>query len=90
VSAEVYLGTVEDRSLWATAEQTLVLFLEDGTIPPNRLLDPEVIGQRPATGTWLLLHWEARTRRAFYEEYRPGRMPESDAARYLDDGLAAE
>ena len=87
MSTDVYLATVEEPSLWATTEQTLVLFLHEGAVPPLRLADPEVIGLRPATGTWVLLLWEATTRRAFYEAYRPGWMPEADAARYLDDGL---
>lgn len=86
MTTDTYLATVEDPSLWETTEQTLVLFLEEGAVPPARLHDPEVIGLRPAIGTWLLLLWEAESRRAFYEQYRPGLMSESEAARYLEEG----
>jgi hypothetical protein len=60
--------------------------LHEGAVPPLRLADPEVIGLRPATGTWVLLLWEATTRKAFYGAYQPGWMREADAAQYLDDG----
>jgi hypothetical protein len=90
MTTEVYLAAVEDPSLWATSEQTLVLFLQEGAVPPLQLTDPEVIGLRPAAGAWQLLLWDAESRRAFYEACQPGRLPEPDAAQYLEDGLEAE
>jgi hypothetical protein len=86
----VFLATVEDPSVWETSEQTMVLFLEEGAVPPARLVDPNVIGLRSAEGIWLLLLWDARSRRAFYSELRAGWLPELEAARYLDDGLDPE
>jgi hypothetical protein len=67
MSSDVYLATVEDPSLWGTTEQTLVLFLQDGVAPVERLNDPTVIGLRPAAGSWSLRLWDEKSRRAFYQ-----------------------
>ena len=67
MTSDVYLGTVEDASLWGTTEQTLVIFLQDGAAPPDRLDDPTVIGLLPAAGAWAFLFWHHESRRAFYQ-----------------------
>jgi len=72
VHYKVYLADVEDPALWDTAEQVLVIFLDDDAAPPQRLVNPDVVGLRPAEGLWWLLFWDRVGRRAFYERIGAG------------------
>jgi hypothetical protein len=67
---EVYLAVAEDPALWSTTESVLVLYLQEQERPPERLVDPTIVGIGPAEGVWDLLVWHVPTRRAFYEEIR--------------------
>jgi hypothetical protein len=70
MSMEVYLAIVEEPALWDTTEQVLVVFLRDAEEPPERLVDPVIVGVGSAEGIWDLLLWHPPSRRAFYEENR--------------------
>ena len=71
VTSEVYLAIVEEPSLWDTTEPVLVIFLAEGAVPPERLVDPVAVGLGPVPGRWHLLLWHRPSRRAFYEERPP-------------------
>jgi hypothetical protein len=88
MTTTAYLATVEETTLWDTLDDTLVLFLMGGTIPPSCLTDPEVVGLAPASGNWCLTLWDEAAQRAFYSRSTADSsvMCEADAARYLEDG----
>jgi hypothetical protein len=83
-----YLATLEEPTVWDTLDQTLVVFLTGGAIPPSCLTDPEVIGLAPASGSWCLVLWDEAAQRAFYSRSTTlsAAMCEADGARYLEDG----
>jgi hypothetical protein len=72
VDDKVYLAVIENPALWDTTEPVLVIFLEEGSKPPNSLVDPDVIGLAPARGSWRLLLWDRASRRAFYTGHIDG------------------
>ena len=72
VNRKVYLAVVEDPALWDTTEPVLVIFLEEGSKPPDSLVDPDVVGLAPARGSWRLLLWDRASRRAFYSGHVDG------------------
>ena len=91
MTTTAYLATLEEPAAWDTLDDTLVLFLTGGAIPPLCLTDPEVVGLAPASGNWCLTLWDEAAQRAFYSRSTVSSlaMCEPDAAKYLEDGLPA-
>lgn len=71
-----YLAEVTEPQPAQGSDGCLSVFFSAGDEPPQCLIDPYVVSERPAAGHWQLLGVDVDRRRAYYARIDHSRMSE--------------